>query len=351
MTRARGTRDDASSPDDAAGEIVLALAAREAGASAPTGTVAETSSGALVAFAGDVVVKLHVTTTDPRALGVRLRLAGDAAWQDCLIAPLRPEPVLVPIPGAPSRWASFWPRVDVVRRDPEDAPWATAGRLLARLHLRRPPASLPAHGAVDRLRRVLRDLGETERIPPAHRRARDVVIAAGAALPPGARTTRGEGQPLTVVHGDWHLGQLGRLRRHLDAAHRGLIGHPDAQQGWRLIDIDDLGLGDPAWDFERVAAMWAIGILPDGEWEALLDAYLSAGGPALPAADPWSPLDPVARAGVVQAAAGAVRRAVGENRDLDDVDMLLIEGCERIGRDPVPDRQDEKNRRPKPPRR
>ena len=49
---------------------------------------------------------------------------------------------------------------------------------------------------------------------------------------------------MTLVHGDWHLGQLARV---------------DAE--WRLLDIDDVGLGDPAWDLGRPAGFWAAGLL------------------------------------------------------------------------------------------
>ena len=78
-------------------------------------------------------------------------------------------------------------------------------------------------------------------------------------------------EPDVLVHGDWHLGQLGRWR-----------------DGWRLLDIDDLGVGDPAWDLARPAGFWACGLLPDEDWQAFLDGYRTAGGPALEAdGDAW----------------------------------------------------------------
>ena len=70
-----------------------------------------------------------------------------------------------------------------------------------------------------------------------------------------------------------------------------------------LIDIDDLGAGDPAWDLARPAGFWAAGLIPDDDWATFLDAYRDAGGSALPRSDPWPVLEPFARAAVVQAAA------------------------------------------------
>ncbi|CQD02141.1 phosphotransferase family protein [Mycolicibacterium conceptionense] len=98
---------------------------------------------------------------------------------------------------------------------------------------------------------------------------------------------------------------------------------------WRLIDVDDLGLGDPAWDLARPAGFWAAGLIPDADWLSFLDAYRDAGGPALPAGDPWPVLEPFARAAVIHAAA------------TDPDDELLTAACARMP-------QLEKNSRPKP---
>lgn len=110
-------------------------------------------------------------------------------------------------------------------------------------------------------------------------------------------------RPVTLVHGDWHLGQLGRL--------------PDTAP-WLLIDVDDLGVGDPAWDLARPAGLWAAGLMPDDDWMAFIDSYRAAGGPAVPDGDPWEVLEPFARAAVVQAAA--------HHQD----DELLLAACSRM---------------------
>jgi aminoglycoside phosphotransferase (APT) family kinase protein len=104
-----------------------------------------------------------------------------------------------------------------------------------------------------------------------------------------------------LVHGDFHLGQLGR-RDGSDA----------------LIDVDDLGVGDPAADLGRPAGFWAAGLIPDADWFAFLDGYSEADGPAVPVGDPWPVLEPFARAAVIAAAA-------------NQPDELLVAACARMG--------------------
>ncbi|MFC7479178.1 phosphotransferase family protein [Luedemannella flava] len=142
--------------------------------------------------------------------------------------------------------------------------------------------------------------------------------------PPGAPCPTGRAAPrrrpalLTVVHGDWHLGQL--------VARDG---------GWRLIDVDDLGVGPPVWDFARLAALRALGVVLEEEFRLFLDAYWTAGGPALrpgggPAEDPagWAALDAVTRAVLVSMAAKRVAAPVGTYPDALEGDLLRA--CERL---------------------
>lgn len=347
--------------------------------------VAPTPSGALVALAGEVVVKVHRAGTARRTLEARLRLIADPSLQDAFLAPLLPEVFTLeagviaseengaddgarlgsPLGsslgsrlgsgGAGGRFITVWPRVDTVPRDPSAVPWADAGELLARLHTAPVPASLwrravrssdsapvpgelpiPPHGAVDRLRRALDGFAEVrEESRTVQSDALRIVERAAASLPAAAWRTRAPGRPLAVVHGDWHLGQLGRPP-----------GRPAVAVGpWLLLDPDDVGVGDPAWDFARPAALLAAGLLDPEAWRILVDAYRGAGGTALPPApaDPWPPLEPVARAGVVQAAAAAIHRAIREGHPLDDADRGLLAACAALAD------QEEKNRRPNPP--
>jgi hypothetical protein len=100
---------------------------------------------------------------------------------------------------------------------------------------------------------------------------------------------------------------------------------------WRLIDVEDLGIGDPAWDLGRPAAWFAAGLLPPAVWDRFLSAYRAAGGSALPRdGDPWQALDVPARALAVQAAALAVAAADREGRPLDEVETALVDACRRI---------------------
>ena len=227
----------------------------------------QTRSGAEIVVDGDVVYKLHRPGTDPSALATRLRIAAES---DFLLTPLdpRPEPV-------GTRWRTRWPRVETVVPQPEYAPWAEVGRLLAHLHGESTTMRLP-HGWPQRLRRMLRSTDDA------------TVRRAAAELPPEVWRAGSPDRPATLVHGDWHLGQLGRL---------------PGSEPWVLIDIDDLGVGDPAWDLARPAGFWAAGLVPDDDWVTFLEAYRGAGGPAVPPGDPWQVLEPFARAAVVQAAA------------------------------------------------
>ena len=121
----------------------------------------------------------------------------------------------------------------------------------------------------------------------------------------------------TLCHGDLHLGQL--------------VRHPAPDGPWRLIDVDDLGVGEPAWDLARPAAWYACGLLSPEDWDLFLAAYRTGGGPAVPAdGDPWPALDVPARALTVQTAARAVAKAIDAGRPLDDVERAVVDACDRM---------------------
>ncbi|MER7105976.1 aminoglycoside phosphotransferase family protein, partial [Streptomyces humidus] len=144
------------------------------------------------------------------------------------------------------------------------------------------------------------------------------VLGAWRALPAWARAEAPMPEPGAVCHGDLHLGQL--------------VRHPAPDGPWRLIDVDDLGVGVPAWDLARPAAWYACGLLPPDEWTRFLDAYRAGGGPAVPGSgDPWPALDAPARALTVQTAARTVTKSAALGRPLDEIEQCLVDACARMG--------------------
>ncbi|MFI9813261.1 phosphotransferase family protein [Saccharothrix variisporea] len=260
----------------------------------------------VVVRVGDVVLKAHEADTDAALLRARCQLAGDSRLGELFLAPLLgPVPVL-------DRLVTGWPLgVPVPQGEPDTLPLEEAGRMLARLHdftaadFAADFVELPPAGAWERLERAvvkLPDVAGAEVV----RRAFDTVEPARAGT--------------TLIHGDWHLGQL---------VSRG---------GYRLIDVDDLGAGDPAWDLARPAALFAAGVLEPRAWSRLLDAYLDAGGTGIDRADPWAALEGPARGLVVQMAARALAAAERDGKALEPAQTALLDACARIAsrHEPMP---------------
>ncbi|WP_171064013.1 phosphotransferase family protein [Actinomadura soli] len=258
--------------------------------------------GVLVVRVGDLAVKLHQADREHGAPFLeRIRLA--ATVPDVLVAPLGPP---LDVDG---RTVTVYPYGEPV--DPQQKlPWEEGARLLAALHSTTVPADAPSWGRPARVARRVSELG--------HGPAVDVVRRAFATLPAWIRGENGDGPPDAaeyLIHGDWHLGQMVR-----------------AQDGrWRLIDIEDLGRGDPAWDLARPAALYSAGVLHPDEWSRFLGAYQEAGGPAVPAeGDPWTSLDVPARSLAIQIAATCVISAEREDRPLNEPEQAMVDACGRI---------------------
>jgi aminoglycoside phosphotransferase (APT) family kinase protein len=280
--------------------------------------LAERPDGAVVRH-GAAVAKAHAPGTDPHDHRARLAVAA----HPCLAGILLP-PLPLGAHDVHGRPVTAWPYgTPVDPADPDAAPWEAAAVLLARLHsiapaelpVRLPPMRGPAKAALAlaRMRAAMTDRPTTDH-PTA---TADTVQLAWERLPAWARAEAPAPRNGTLCHGDLHLGQL--------------VRHPVPAGPWRLIDVDDLGLGDPAWDLARPAAWYAAGLLPPEIWQRFLGAYRAAQGPAVRAdADPWPQLDVPARALTVQTAALALAKSAAEDRELDEVEQLMVDACGRI---------------------
>ncbi|WP_346776467.1 phosphotransferase [Streptomyces sp. HNM0574] len=289
---------------------------------------------------GEAVAKAHAPGTAPDALRLRLAVAASPLLAGTLLPPLTPDDG--PVPLADGRPASVWPLGSAVDPDnPDSAPWEAAGELLGELHsvpltaLARqlgapvPPMRGPvkAATAVARMRAALRH----GRPSPAHLAAAEAAERAWSGLPPRCRDEHPDapggaehgphGYPYTerpvpaaLCHGDFHLGQLVRW--------------PAPDGPWRLIDIDDLGTGDPAWDLARPAAWFAAGLLAPEAWSRFLGAYQRTRGTE--GEDPWPGLDAPARALTVQTVALAVTKAHTAGRPFDEAEEACADSCARI---------------------
>ncbi|MEU6842470.1 aminoglycoside phosphotransferase family protein [Streptomyces sp. NPDC046716] len=299
--------------------ILPELRARARTAAHPTGiacvcgatTLADRPDGAVVRH-GDTVAKAHGPGTDPADLDRRLAVAAHPALTGVLLPPLHPAAAHLH-----DRLVTFWPYGTPVAPDhPERAPWEAVGTLLARLHTvpaHRLPAELPAMRGP---RKAAAALARLRAAAPGHPAA-GPILAAWRTLPPWARAEAPYDHARALCHGDLHLGQL--------------VRHPADPAAWLLIDIDDLGLGDPAWDLARPAAWFACGLLPAEDWTRFLSAYQRAGGAKeLSLDDPWPALDVPARALTVQTAALAVAKATGAGRALDEVEEAVVDACARM---------------------
>lgn len=290
---------------------LLALTDEECGPSAIQAL--SLRSERLLLRAGDFVLKVHSDDTCPQTLSQRLQLIGQATWSEIFLQPS--VKTIRTLNGG--RVVTVWPLGRALHLGDEDLPWVESARLLAALH------RLPLHegsrtSAAPRSRALLRWHKAVDELKGVDSGARDqdwlVIHEAAATLD----LKVSEERALQWVHGDWHLGQL------VD------IGSEESP-AWRLIDIEDMGVGEAIWDLARPAAFYAAGLLPREDWESFLEAYRIAEGPALPrTGDVWCELEKPARALIVQSAATSWHKARREARELYPDERVLVETCLRI---------------------
>ena len=243
-----------------------------------------------------VIVKLHGVATDAGRLQRRLHAIGAPDMDRLWIQPL----VYAPLQAPGDQLATVWPRVTVLATI-DRPPWTDAAALLARLHRMPIDGAPPRLGGHSRLSRAIAWLEQS-----GHDDLHWLVDLGNDLAEPLAQPTR-----TTLAHGDFHLGQL---------------GHTPLRRSWKLLDIDDLGVGDPAWDLARPAGFWVAGLLDDESWHEFLGAYREDGGTAVPPdGDPWPALDLPTRAALLVAAVQALRSPHG-----GDTAETLLRACRRM---------------------
>lgn len=240
----------------------------------------------------DVVMVKHASGTDADLLTAQLQVASADPWRNALLSPLRPAP----IPAPDGRLVTLWPRINKLDAEEAKPPWREFGELLARLH-RLPIPDLQPHGGRARLARSTTDAAALHPGGPT-----DILRQLGLSL---MRSWPDGGNRL--VHGDAHLGNCGRL----------------ADGRLVLLRVENLGLGNPAWDLGLFAGLFGAGLLADADWGTLLDGYFADDAEAR--RRPWPELDHPARCHLLMAAVAEQRRDYTSS-----LAATLLETCVRM---------------------
>ncbi len=294
---------------------LLQLAREMSGDRSSPGHILSSRSDRLVIRVGSTVVKAHAPGTSASELRARMSLLASGPLSEIFLAPLHAEVWTV----ADQRFATLWPIGSPVDEQLATAPWQQAATLLARLH--QAPLPQPQDFEAPSCRAPIKVQTVIAQLKLEHAGRPDSFTST---VMDAAETLRPVDDPAdsmrTLVHGDWHFGQLLALNQ-------------SGKKLWRLIDPDDMGIGDPAWDLARPAAFFAAGLIPPEVWFSFLKTYQASGGPAVfDIHDPWPRLERPARALLIQCAASAVLRSRRLQRPLAEAEYALIEACRRMTR-------------------
>jgi aminoglycoside phosphotransferase (APT) family kinase protein len=258
----------------------------------------------LVLRCDDVIVKSHARRTNESHLGQCLQIVSGSGFRDVFVQPRIAKPKHVA-----GKLVTYWQAGRALEcHSPDEIDWGAAAKLLATLHALPIPARTPQSGWTARIKRSYQRLAI---LPDSLERT--AVLSAYATLPSHG-SSRWIPAPPVVIHGDFHPGQLVELGGQL-----------------KLIDIDDVGIGDATWDLSRIAGWRLAGLLSEENWRQFIDSYF-AQRPDFhdDQASLWDRLELSARAAVVQSAAARLFAAWDESRPLEDFESDLIETCKRI---------------------
>lgn len=255
------------------------------------------------------VVKIHPTYINREILDQKFRLIASKPCRDLFLQPLQNELVSVD-----ERSVSIWPLAKSLSAEsPEQLDWSEYGRLLGKLHEASSelktamPQNLCASSWPSRVRRGLE---RTKQCKENH--LKHEVLKAYSRLAVDKLCQEHVKYP-TIVHGDWHPGQMVLF-----------------QNKTLFIDVDDIGMGNFSWDLSRPAAWFYCGLLDESLWNLFLTNYISTSPIKFHEKTNHDDLEAAARAAVVQGAASALVQSELENRKLNESEELLLSCCSRI---------------------
>jgi len=264
----------------------------------------------LVLRLGNIVVKAHPPETDLTDLNARLAAIKHKTFQDLFLQPLQQSVVNIS-----DCFVTIWPAGSApIADNPESIDWESSAKLLGALHAV-PFAGIFAEFLFPKTRWLSRLFRTHSSLLALKNRPEKRIVLTAFTTLPNIDSKVWSSPRRCFIHGDWHPGQVVSIQ-----------GSP------RLIDIDDIGIGDPSWDLARPAAWRLSGLLSDAAWKAFLESYREASGSAIEERDPWKRLELPARAAVIQAAETALIYAERDGRQLEDYELALIDTCSRIGK-------------------